>query len=384
MSSPWLKHPAPASGCAPVTTHVRDKYHVQHAVDSSTMVDMRFRRAKSPPPYLNKRDQLRLLAMVGLFALILAAMEFAARPSSWYWLTGTPDGQSRDVPPAASRSEKADEHMPSSGAIKRKTQNSKANQTIQIDPDRLKDVKDNTLGIRRVEKDAYDYLLAQARDAAPGVLEHAALRNVDFTVLMLDADRFRGQPITVDGQLRRLMPFTAASNRYSLTDLYEAWIFTSVSGTNPYRIICTNIPAGLPQGMSLDPPPHVRTTGFFFKRYSYAAGEDRFHTAPLLLANSLRWFPAEAASHQTSLPTGFVLAGLLFLGIAVGMMAWRISRANRALHDKHQSRPLADASPEAIRALDDLDVIDPAEALRQLSESNAAGPEDPIQVVTSD
>ncbi|RMG37340.1 MAG: hypothetical protein D6725_09020 [Planctomycetota bacterium] len=51
---------------------------------------MRFRSRRQPVPYLNRRDQLRMLAMLGLLMLVVIGMRWAARPSSWYWLTGVP------------------------------------------------------------------------------------------------------------------------------------------------------------------------------------------------------------------------------------------------------------------------------------------------------
>ena len=62
---------------------------------------MRFQQTNRMP-YLNRGDQKRLLVLVGMVAMIVFSIEFAARPSSWYWLTGRP----ADVKPANSKQEK--------------------------------------------------------------------------------------------------------------------------------------------------------------------------------------------------------------------------------------------------------------------------------------
>ena len=55
---------------------------------------MRFRNSSTPPPYLNKTDQFRMLRMVGLLALVVFAMKLAADPGMWRWLfSGAPQKQ---------------------------------------------------------------------------------------------------------------------------------------------------------------------------------------------------------------------------------------------------------------------------------------------------
>lgn len=153
----------------------------------------------------------------------------------------------------------------------------------------LASVSDNTFGIPKAERAAYEALLNQVSAADQGDqadLEQTAHREVPFAVLMLEPNRFRGELITIDGDLRRLNRIPNAGNDVNKAGSYEAWIFTADSGLNPYRVVCTNLPAGLAFGDHLTPPIRVRVTGYFFKRYSYAT-TGNYHTAPLLLAKTL-------------------------------------------------------------------------------------------------
>ncbi len=160
--------------------------------------------------------------------------------------------------------------------------------SVQLDKSLLAAVEDNTFGVTNAEKDTYDTVLATARDTSQADLERIARKDIPFAVLMLDAHRYRGEVLTVEGDLRRLHHFASPPNVQGVTEYYEAWLFTSDSGLNPYRIICTSLPESLSSsfGDQLDPPVRVRATGYFFKRYSYATDDD-FHTAPLLLAKTL-------------------------------------------------------------------------------------------------
>ena len=47
---------------------------------------MRIRPSGKPIPYFNRKDQIRMLALVGLLALVLIGMKLAANPASWHWM----------------------------------------------------------------------------------------------------------------------------------------------------------------------------------------------------------------------------------------------------------------------------------------------------------
>jgi hypothetical protein len=212
-----------------------------------------------------------------------------------------------------------------------------------IDKSLLASVTDNTFGVTAAEKVAYDTLLAKARDLPLIELERNARTDVAFAVLMLEADRYRGEVLTVVGDIRRCQTIPASPAE---PPTWEAWLFSADSGLNPYRVVLTDLPADVPCGDDLQPPLRVRVTGYFFKRYSYATAND-FHTAPLLLArtvtvlrqpNSAVPRPTRYSDSLTYLAIG-ILASLLAVGVTVELIVRRRSRRGRAKSSESTQPP---------------------------------------------
>ena len=350
---------------------------------------MRFDREGKPTPYFNRRDQFRMLSMVGLFALVLFAMKVASRPESWYWLTGPP----ADAPQTAKQNPEIDDidfsvksgdsDLPA-GAFRMDDQSEKlhddaddeassrptpfsASDDILADATQLAEVRDSTLGVRRTEMDAFFYLLEKAREVPPNLLERSARKDVGFTALMSDSEYYRGQLLTVRGDVRRLAPFPASENEYGLKTLYEAWLFTPDSGNNPWRFVCSEIPAGLLQEGELTGVPHVRATGYFFKRYGYEA-QQGLHTAPMLIGRSLVWHRPRSAEEQDSGSAPYFLALFLLVGVALGVTVLRFTLTDRSFRKKHWRR-ITEPTAKSVENLNDWEVTDPADLLRQLAES---------------
>lgn len=203
----------------------------------------------------------------------------------------------------------------------------------RLDKSILVAIKDNTFGITAAEKPAYDAILAKVRNVSLAELEPLAHNDVPFAVLMLDADRFRGEVLTIEGDIRRLNKMVVTSDEPTAGDFFEAWLFTADSGLNPYRVVLASLPDGIPLGDNLTPPVRARISGYFFKRFSYATAND-FHTAPLLLAKTLTPLashkfaaapPTNNSRSLTFLAIG-ILVTLVIGGLAVEMIARRRSR----------------------------------------------------------
>ena len=279
---------------------------------------MRFDHNPTPPDFLGRRFQLRMLAMIGLLALVLVAIQFARRPSSWYWLTGRP----RAAVPAADVGGQPVVHTPP-----RPRQEIAA--LVAIPPEELENIEDDSVGLRGEEIGPYHRILARARDLPQQDLD-AMAGDAAFAVLQKQPDHFRGQLIAVAGDLRRLMQFPVRKNDEDITELFEALIFTSDSGTTPYRVRLTTRPVGLPFAESIDPPIAVRVVGYFFKRDQYIIEKDlRVHAAPLLLAQRIdRRFNTR--------PTTTTLPLLLSRWATVyGVLAPRCMRTIRSLRKEY-------------------------------------------------
>lgn len=323
---------------------------------------MRFRSSQSRPPFLNRKDQTRLLGLCGTLILVLVAVKVAADPATWAWMF--PPGEhtvQKDSGAAAINVGLQDDA--SADAIPVPAPKT-SDTDLRIDPKVLSNVRDDFSGIRRAEADAYHDILSQLAGTDEGRLEDAARTDVGYTLLMADPDRYRGGLITLEGEVRRLLPLLPTEGQTG--QLYEAWLFTRESGTNPYRVVATEIPAQMRQGESLRQP--VRVTGYFLKRQGYDA-QGGLRVAPLLLAKTLQPLrvPAEQPRRRGAGLTRYVAGFAVLIAVALVVTLWRYAQSDKTFERRHKRR-LTEASPEAIAQLNDIETVDTAESLRQMSE----------------
>lgn len=350
-------------------------------------------RSSNRTPYLSRRDQIRLGVFAALMGFVVIAMQQASRPESWYWLTGVPGLQEESTADTPSTSQpkvdfsvdaeeetlpgdvvrvvrnvpKADEN---SNASNRGAEAAEAD--LAIDPELLEQIKDNSVGIRDSERDLHYFMLAKVRDTPLETLEKSARDDVAFSVLMNESPRFIGQLLTVKGELRGLRPYGAGRNEHGVDQLYEAWIKTLDAGNNPYRILCSRIPEGIPQGMDIEPGTVVKITGFYFKRYGYPAHDHRLHVAPLILAPEVYWFRQRPARDRNAEDGGivpYVLGLAVIIGAIVAVLLWQFRRSDREFERQHLKR-LTAAPQGAIVSLDGVATVDVNDALRQLAEAD--------------
>ncbi|MEI8020794.1 MAG: hypothetical protein WCH39_21500, partial [Schlesneria sp.] len=248
---------------------------------------------------------------------------------------------------------------------------------VRIDKRYLEVVKDNTIGVRRDEAEVFYWLLDHARRVPAASLQRAADREVQYINLMTEPDRYRGEPVSIEGDLFRLYEFEAGRNKYGVTKVYEGWVFTGDSSHHPYRIVCTSLPNGIEPGENLRKP--VRITGYFFKREGYHSNGG-VHIAPTLLARRININPMPNGIPLTSgiLPymTGAIMAiGLALLVTIVGF-AIGDGRASRAEMQRLQRHPqpsfVGIHLPETISVEESLRQL--AERDRELAVGGAYGP----------
>jgi hypothetical protein len=344
---------------------------------------MRFGTSRRPAPYFDPHDQWRMLRLVGLLALVLIAMNVAADPDTWRWLLpqGTDDnpapsmdqvdfgvqlGDSDELRPGEFRSAPEPEQSPNTDHQSPDTRPPEC-RDVRLDPELLSPVRDNTLGVRRAEAGAFYAALAQARDLPARCLEQAARGDVAFTALMVDSERFRGVPITVTGQVRRLTRIETSPNAFGVDAFYEAWLFNSDSGNNPYRIVTAGVPDAMPLGDASD-ELRVRVTGYFLKREGYAS-EGGLHTAPLLIGKTLERLPPRAAGipPAANLPLArYLVVIAAALAVLLGITVWQFGRSDRRFKRAHLDRLATSPGDDSTR-LSELNSTDPDEYLRQIA-----------------
>jgi len=351
---------------------------------------MRFHSRHPSASYLGKRAQTRILRMLGLLVLVMIAVKVAGRASFWGWMFPEENNGAASQPltppekvDASRYKVRLDEGhdlapgefiaVPEPVALDRADSADRAAaDSIQFDPGLLAVVRDNFMIMRPVEEQAYYTVLAKARDLPSGVMQKHADADVSFAVLMNQSPQFRGKAITVRGEIRRLLPFTASKNEHGIQDLWEAWLFTEDSGLDPYRIVCTEIPPGIPRGDGSKYAVPVRVTGFFFKIEGYE-GRGGLHTAPLLLAKTLRWLPPPAREQEDGVMAAWIVGLVCLTASGLAFTFWRISASDRASQTRNFHR-YNEPRPGAFDALKMLEINDETDMFRGLREDDGQPP----------
>tara|TARA_B100000029_G_scaffold514867_1_gene619386 strand:+ start:1046 stop:2056 length:1011 start_codon:yes stop_codon:yes gene_type:complete len=321
-----------------------------------------------------------MISMIVLLVIVLAAMDRARKPESWYWLTGPPSQESGSA-----------------------TTSPPTGQVVNIDPavflrvaipdEDLVGIADDSVGLRSNESAPYHRILARARELPHSAME-ALAGDADYSVLMKRPDHFRGQLLRVSGDLRRLMRYPVRENTEGIDELYEALVFTADSGTTPYRIRFTTPPVGLPTGREIRPAVPVQVIGYFFKRDQYIVEADlRVHSAPMLLSQRIDR-RTDAAGPRPLSPTSesdrlrwaiSLLAVVFGATILTVVWTWRTRKGDR--HFAASGLKRATAAPDgAIEALADIETTAPDDFLRHLgsgnSEDSSAPSEDHLDAST--
>ncbi len=228
----------------------------------------------------------------------------------------------------------------------------------------LASVRDNTVGIRRDESDAYYRMLGHVQRVAPDELELASTTETQYVNLMTEPDRFRGEPLTIQGDLWRLYEFDAGPNDLGLTTLYEAWIFTGDSQPHPYRVVCTRLPHTLTPGEDIRRP--VRVTGYFFKREAYPS-RGGFHVAPTLIATTLAPFRLADSVPPTDAILPYMVGVVTAMGLALLVTLLAFTLGDRRIKRLARQRTLRASSP-SFAAVEHRSHVSVEESLRQFEE----------------
>jgi hypothetical protein len=337
---------------------------------------MRFRSPKAPPPFLERRFQRRLLAYVAIAAAVLFGYEvFRAKrpqppagvaPAAIEQLDFNVRDAEPDVPlaPGEFRAPKSAQDLSRDTDIDPTLLDGEADPLI--DRQLLAGIEDNTLGIRSQEAKAFFAVLDHARRVPTSFLDQSASRDVLYVNLMSDPQEFRGTLVTVTGDLWRLHEFPAGNNQKGLTRLYEGWLFSADSGSNPYRIVATQLGAGLVPGPDLRVP--VRVTGYFFKREGYRTSTG-MHVAPTLLCKQIVRYRSPNAPPPTDGLAPLLLGAVVAIGLVLTVTILSFAWSDRYAERRSMATPsMLDRSTAARMA--EVDALSVEEQLRALSDEH--------------
>ncbi|MCA9043294.1 MAG: hypothetical protein KDA69_03180 [Planctomycetaceae bacterium] len=340
---------------------------------------MRFQSTAKKPPYLNRGDQFRLLALFAMLFIVVLAFRKAADPNTWRWLLpGDEDqvadtidtGDLRDISyVVVDKNEHLDldEFIASSegGANSGGAPEEKFN--LLLDPHVFDEVKDQTVGWRsRAEVAALHVVLEKVRQLDNKAMTAAANKGVGFRQINQEPEKFRGELVRIKGVLWRLDEFQQDGEPVEDSPVYNGWMFTDDSGNKPWMVLCTELPSELPLGDKLDRP--VAVTGYFFKRYGYETTGSQLNVAPLLVAKTfeLQAVPAEQLEERTDNATLTVFLVLLVSLLLLGLILFGFIRSDRKFAGSRLAelaKPNQNATLSS-EVLDGMELTHPSDALR--------------------
>ena len=210
-----------------------------------------------------------------------------------------------------------------------------------VHPRLMETVKDNTIGVRYEEREAYLRVLrlasevprrrqeqiaaeirAERRELNPGYVRRRPEDFPQFVDLFTHSDFYRGRPVTLRGVMRKLTKFELGKNSLGLDHAYEGWVYTSDSQGIPTVVVFTSKDDRLP--VNGDIQEEVQFTGYFFKTYGYDA-QDMTRKAPMILAGEVEWKPHPYKSVYK--PMGIEWYALVTMGFLLTCyMIWQTNR----------------------------------------------------------
>ncbi len=332
---------------------------------------MRFQKSQPDPPF-GGRDRVVVLLFFGAL-VVFFGVYVSSKPGFWEAVrkdkdTNRPVADTKD-PDALLGDEFFINRAPTQ--LPDEPTQVTPSATLGIPRDQLKLVRDNTMGVRLAEQSAYYATLAAAQ--ATTVEQQAELAEaIPYTVLMAEPWRHRGRLVSVTGKLRRLLPLTTEQNAQGITQLYEAWVFSSDSGSNPFRVVCSSVPKTLKfSPMYTENAPEVTLTGYFFKRQGYQSVGDgsrgaSLHTTPLILAGNINLVPVveaktrDIASEMVPWLTWFTIG----IGAVLAMVLWNFAASDWSFR---HTRAHGLLKPQVTPDFHGIDALSTNEMLRQLS-----------------
>ncbi len=132
-----------------------------------------------------------------------------------------------------------------------------------------------------VEMPAYWRLLGWAQAQSFANLDRRAQRDVALTKLHEQPDLYRGRPIRLRLNVKRILDWEAPENSAGVKRVYEAWGWTNDSKARPYSVVFAELPPGIKPGTDVD--QEVIFAGYFLKWMQYETYQGKKQTAPLLL-----------------------------------------------------------------------------------------------------
>lgn len=158
----------------------------------------------------------------------------------------------------------------------------------------------------------YALLLKRAREVPSAELARQSRREVLFSQLIDDPERYRGLPIHLDGTILRVLKNDGIDPKFTPTGvLYEAYLVTPDSQRYPSILIFEDPPATIPVGDNLT--ERVSFEGYFLKLKQYEAGDGVLRVAPMLVGRIGHASAPSVAANASNTRLLWTLSPLLVL-----------------------------------------------------------------------
>ncbi|MCA9080897.1 MAG: hypothetical protein KDA58_10085 [Planctomycetaceae bacterium] len=340
---------------------------------------MRFQQPASPPPYLNRKDQYRLLGLCAMLLIVMLAIREAARPETWNWIAGAPEQELTPVedledishllePGRGARNLAPDEFIAVQTAAPTDQPAAPPQQRLDVAPETLAALDDNHLGWKQGEVVALQAVLDHVRNLPSEALERTGAEELSYRVINTEPEQYRGRLVSLRGVLRRFEEFHQQGADESAPKAYVGWMFTDDSGNHPWMILCTESSPNLSIASSMETP--VTVSGYFLKRFGYATTEGAT-LAPLIVTQRFHSVPTIAQDReQTENITTYVVAVLGAISLVFGGMLWMFIRSDRKFAGSHLAelaRAAHEPQPADLEAIAQLQAIDPAHAFESFT-----------------
>lgn len=252
----------------------------------------------------------RLLSMLAVIVLLGVMYERTKDPAMWQRLLDLNDEAPLAIPLPQPQSAPFTESITPGPNDTDESEVAASKELFELVVDRMQ--------LKPREMHAYWRLMTWSRTQPFESLKQRALKDVPFTQLWEQPERYRGKPISLRLHVRRVLKYDAPPNPQELPHTYEAWGWTDESRSFPYVVVFSECPEGLPIGT--DVRGEVEFVGYFLKVMSYTAF-DTARGAPLLVGR-VRNAPSQKISSPAKPDTGLIISCILG-GIAlVAICVW--------------------------------------------------------------
>jgi hypothetical protein len=274
-----------------------------------------------------------LSAAILMLVVLTMLITTASRPSTWTWLTGEMDESDEARPERAAEPEKSawkETIVPGPTGADDTEEKEALEEEFEAVSDKAP--------LAAEEMFLYWRLLRWARSQSFADMRSHARREVLYTQLWQQPEKYRGQLISLRVHLVRSLEYEVPANPAGFKQVCEVWAWTDESQSFPYVAVLVERPSALKLGENIGQDGNF--VGYFLKTMAYTDKQGERRASPLLLGRlQLDQRRAPATSQPSDLvafwQTMAVGGAVLLLGGASWYWRRHSRRSNAADPGKH-------------------------------------------------